>query len=154
MVAGGPWSAIHATGSQSCALDPAGAAFCWGDNEHGQAGDGSRGGFVAAPVAVSDGHVFASLAAGRAFNCGVTTAGAALCWGENSEGSLGNGTFVESPIPVAVAGDHSFLQVSAADDHACGVDDEGSAWCWGENDEGHLGDGTFENRNAPVRVGG
>ncbi len=50
--------------------------------------------------------VFASVSAGYIHNCGVTTAGAAYCWGNNSTGQLGDGNvYVASATPVAVAGE-------------------------------------------------
>ena len=60
------------------------------------------------PVAVAGGHAFASVSAGLSFSCGLTTAGAALCWGFNGFGQLGDGTRADSPVPVAVAGGHAF----------------------------------------------
>jgi alpha-tubulin suppressor-like RCC1 family protein len=36
--------------------------------------------------------------------CGVTVDGTAYCWGENSDGQLGNGTTTSSIVPVKVAG--------------------------------------------------
>jgi alpha-tubulin suppressor-like RCC1 family protein len=50
--------------------------------------------------------VFASVSAGYYHICGVTTAGAAYCWGSNSNGVLGDGTTVDNFTPVPVAGGH------------------------------------------------
>lgn len=46
---------------------------------------------------------FASVSAGFEHSCGVTTAGAAYCWGENVYGMLGDGTNTNSNVPVAVS---------------------------------------------------
>ena len=42
------------------------------------------------------------MSAGGWYNCGVTTAGAAYCWGNNKYGLLGNGTETNSNVPVLV----------------------------------------------------
>ena len=54
-------------------------------------------------MAVLGGLTFAAVTAGTDHTCGVTTAGAAYCWGANDSGQLGDGTMIDrlSPVPVA-----------------------------------------------------
>ena len=52
---------------------------------------------------VSGGHSFSQLGAGYAHACGlVTGTGAVLCWGNNIQGALGNGTTTDSHVPTAI----------------------------------------------------
>ena len=82
-------------------------------------------------VACSTDLVFASVSAGDSHTCGVTTAGAAYCWGDNTEGELGDGTRAYSVVPVPVAGGLTFSAVSAGTYQTCGVTTAGVLYCWG-----------------------
>ena len=86
------------------------------------------------------------------YSCGVTTAGAAYCWGRNHIGQLGNGTETNSNVPVAVKGGLTFQSLSAGFYHSCGVTTAGTAYCWGNNKYGLFGNGTNTNSNVPVLV--
>ena len=78
----------------TCALATTGNAYCWG-NDGTIAGDPATAlgngttGASSVPVLVSGGLNFADITAGGDFACGVTTAGAAYCWGNNQNGQLG-----------------------------------------------------------------
>ena len=45
----------------------------------------------------------AAVSAGSLRTCGVTTGGAAYCWGHNDVGQFGDGTRTDSATPVRVA---------------------------------------------------
>jgi alpha-tubulin suppressor-like RCC1 family protein len=91
----------------TCALADA-KPFCWGDNGNGQLGVGVVGTppYSTVPVAVSmptqvaDEPVTA-LTAGENFTCMIAQ-GRPFCWGLNTSGQLGDGSFTSKPDPVAV----------------------------------------------------
>ena len=144
--------------AHTCALKAGGAAYCWGDNAAGQLGIGTTDGNAhATPVQVAGGRVFASLTAGAIHNCGLTSAGVAYCWGDNTNGEIGNGTAGgPQTAPVAVGGGLTFTELSAGNGFTCGVSG-GAAYCWGSNSDGQLGQGANVlggNITAPAKVVG
>jgi alpha-tubulin suppressor-like RCC1 family protein len=130
---------VTSGGGHNCGLTVGGAAFCWGGNSAGELGNSTTSNSPV-PVLVAGGLTFSSVSPGRdGLTCGMTTAGAAYCWGHNSFGQLGNGTTTDSPVPAPVAGGLIFSTVSSGFDHTCGVTPGGGAYCWGANDLGQLG---------------
>src|SRR5437879_28477 len=70
---------------------------------------------------------FAALSAGGYHTCGLTTRGAAYCWGRGSNGELGTGTTTASTVPVPVSGGLSFAALSAGCFCTCGDTTGGGA---------------------------
>jgi alpha-tubulin suppressor-like RCC1 family protein len=151
---------VDAGNIHTCAVTLTGAAFCWGSNLHGRLGDGDpQQGTKATPVPVSGGLHFVSISAGDTHTCGVTSSGAgassgpAYCWGSNSSGQLGDGTFDERNVPALVSGGLSFIAVSASHGaHTCGITTDFLTYCWGLNLDGQLGDNSTTNRSEPTLV--
>jgi alpha-tubulin suppressor-like RCC1 family protein len=143
-VAGGlSFSAISSGGINNCALTGAGAAYCW-DNG-------------AAPAALGGGLSFVTIAHGYAHACGMVSVGVNVskihCWGTNTHGPLGDGTFTSSTTPVPISSDMGFRAVTAGDHVSCAITIAPSqTYCWGYNGFGAVGDGTNVNRNAPVSI--
>lgn len=86
-------------GSHNCALTAEGTAWCWGYNDDGQLGNGSKSG-SSRPVAVSGGLKFVSISAGRSHTCAVARDDAVWCWG--GHGGLGIARKDGSIVPVRV----------------------------------------------------
>jgi alpha-tubulin suppressor-like RCC1 family protein len=101
---------------------------------------------------VSTGLAFTAVSAGVRFSCGLTTGGAAYCWGENTHGQLGDGTGTNRTTPVAVLGGLSFATLRTGSFYACGLTAGGTAYCWGSNLDGQLGNGSATDSYTPVKV--
>lgn len=85
----------------TCALMSGGSAYCWGQNLHGQLGDGSTESRNTATRIAGD-VTLRSIEAGGALTCGLATDGAEYCWGLNENGQLGDGTRVSRSSPTRV----------------------------------------------------
>jgi alpha-tubulin suppressor-like RCC1 family protein len=122
---------------------------------------------AAAPADPRDGHAdrvpdllkaatvgAASITAGGAHSCAITSIGAVFCWGANAHGQLGDGTTTDSGSAVAATGALTGIavQVDAGSAHTCAIDTDGLAYCWGDNSAGQLGNGAGPDHDAPARV--
>ena len=155
-------TAIATTSYSTCALK-LGALTCWGGNNNGQLGNNATGN-QAAPVAngLTTGVTSVSGGAGAVFGnngarhmCAVQS-GAALCWGQNDKGQLGNNSVVNpSRVPVPVQGlSTGVVAVTANGFHSCALTTAGGVKCWGANDKGQLGNPVATQSLVPVDVMG
>jgi alpha-tubulin suppressor-like RCC1 family protein len=117
-----------------------GTAHCWGRNNSGALGTGSRASSHL-PAPVAGGFRFTSIAAGWSHTCGVASDGRAYCWGGGDYGALGSGSEADQFYPTAVAGGLTFSMVATRMIHTCALTTAGVAYCWGWNEFGQLGNG-------------
>jgi alpha-tubulin suppressor-like RCC1 family protein len=107
------FAAISVGSEHTCAVAVGGSAYCWGSAFNGRLGvDPSAVGACpngqstfpcsVQPIAVQGGLGFTSISANAATTCALTAAGAAYCWGGNSDGQLGDGTFTNRSAPTRV----------------------------------------------------
>lgn len=140
-------------------MTTAGGVQCWGNNEHGQLGDGTTTQRLT-PVDVRGlMSGVSAIAAGAEHTCALTTTGGVKCWGTNEAGQLGNGAGGQGndrSVPVDVLGLTSGVSAIAAGGlHTCAlIQGAGGIKCWGYNGLGQLGDGTRANRSTPVDASG
>ncbi|MDF1654216.1 MAG: hypothetical protein P1U34_03805 [Coxiellaceae bacterium] len=157
-------SGVHAIAvgnNYSCALLQTGSAKCWGENSHGQLGNGNIKDQLV-PAAVSDlgnDTTYAvSIAAGDNHSCALLNDGTMKCWGENDYGQLGignNDSFKITPQTVNGGRNFSVAALEAGGKHTCVITQAGGMMCWGKNSDGQLGIGDFEPmKNTPQPVTG
>lgn len=151
----------------SCALLSDQTVYCWGDNEHGELGDGTN---IDRSFPVRSGEISTALtvSAGEYHSCASLEDGTAQCWGAAAFGQIGDGTTADTSSPVTVIGPGGYgaLTVVAAIsagggnwpdgsgsdnyEHSCALLSDGTVVTWGQNIYGQLGDGTTTMSITPV----
>ena len=97
-------ASIAAGGFETCAVSRGGRAVCWGDNRHGQLGNGTTT-LSTTPLAVkglASGVI--AMSASYGYTCALMGGGGVKCWGWNNSGELGDGSTTDSLTPVDVLG--------------------------------------------------
>lgn len=148
---------VTAGGAHICAINQSnGAVSCWGLNAAGQLGDDTTLSRDLPVTPVGLGANVLDVAAGGAHTCAVTATGAVMCWGDASEGQLGDAQRTTDRLkPVQVKNLTSgMVAVAAGSLHTCALKNDGTVWCWGLNDKGQLGDDSTSRRTSPVQVVG
>ena len=151
----------------SLAVKTDGTVWAWGDNLHGQLGDGTTAYGRDAPVQVKgpggSGWLteIQAVAGGYGHSIAVKTDGTVWAWGRNSKGELGDGTRTDSsPTPVQVKGPGGsgwlteVQAVAAGDGYSLVLKTDGTIWAWGDNHYGQLGEETWTGSHTPVQAKG
>lgn len=116
----------------TCALLADDKVKCWGNNEHGQLGNGTKK-YSQSPVLVSDISNVADISAGLTSACALINDGIVKCWGGNQYGQLGSGDTEEYLKPSVAEGIKGIAKVNIGHFHTCAINQTGSAQCWGFN---------------------
>jgi alpha-tubulin suppressor-like RCC1 family protein len=151
-----------ACGVTSVSGDDTGPGVCWGKNDQGQLGNGSTDDSSNIPVIVDDTApgvlTLRSIAAGSRHACAISVDDSAYCWGDGSNGQLGNGSSgggyrQTRPTRVLIPGDAPVRDISAGSESSCAITDD-TTYCWGWQAYGQLGNGQTGAvaRAVPVAV--
>ncbi len=140
--------------NHSCVVK-SGKLWCWGENIYGQIGNKTTSNAeqqteIVVPIT---GTKWISVATGERHTCGIVNNGEMYCWGESSNGRLGNNvtrsqsvlvpTLVFKPAALAATEAVNWIQVSAGRETTCGIHSNGlgngQLFCWGSNASDQLG---------------
>ncbi len=126
---------------------------CWGEGRSGQFGNGMLVATTAASAVGLTGPV-SGTALGDDFACSIGASGP-MCWGNNSNDQLAQGTFSPSSImPAATVGLGSVAAFTAGSSHGCALHTDRRVTCWGGGTYGQLGNGGANGIPDPQLVSG
>lgn len=146
----GTATAIAVGDDHTCALLTGGGVACWGANSRGQLGQGDvTQRAVPTLVTLPSPGTATAISAGEDMTCAVLTGGSVSCWGDGSNGEVGNGqrgAFSSPSAPLDLPAPGTAVAISAGNDHTCVVlSGPGKVSCWGADDSGELGDGAIHD---------
>lgn len=152
---------IAARDNHSCAIASDNKAYCWGLGANGRLGGGVATDrptpYPVSQGAMPTGAMVRQIIVGGNISCAIASDNKAYCWGQGTDGRLGNGATADALSPVAVSqgampADRIVQQITAGSDHTCAIASNSKAYCWGLNSSGQLGNGTTTSSSAPVEV--
>ena len=131
---------------------PCASLFMWGNNSHGQLGDGTtinRYNFQAIGGKQNLLHV----STGESHTVAIDSYGDLYSWGNNEHGQLGDGTNLDKYTPVKMQPMTDWDSTSAGANHTIAINSDKELYAWGNNADGQLGDGATTSRSTPARIG-
>lgn len=154
--------AVAAGSQHSLVLFTDGTVAAWGDGSLGQLGDGGALDHdVPVPVNTSGalaGRRVVAISAGASHSAALCGDGTVVCWGDNTNGQLGDGGSTLSNVPVAVStsgvlAGRSITAIACGQNHTLALLADGAVVAWGSNGSQQLGNnnGTTPS-NVPVFV--
>ncbi|MDF2665249.1 MAG: hypothetical protein K0R81_1099 [Microbacterium sp.] len=130
-----------------------GSYVAWGQNDHGQIGDGTTTDRHLPTAALTGMTNIKKLTFGRASGYALLNDGTVSAWGMNEHGQCGNGTTTDVLTPAAVTGLSNVKDVIGAGRNGFALLNDGTLKAWGWNAQGQTGDGSSGNdRLTPVSV--
>ncbi|HJN55559.1 MAG TPA: hypothetical protein QF646_04140, partial [Candidatus Poseidoniales archaeon] len=131
-------------------------AWCAGYNEGGQLGDASttqRHTFVKTGIPSTSRVI--DLDAGYRHVCALLENTEVWCWGDGSNGQLGdlNTTSRTSPVRVqSIPVNRTVVSLGMGYRHSCGILDDGNVTCWGRDTYGQSTDPTLPDNRTAVQI--
>jgi hypothetical protein len=113
------WATVSAGSFFTCGIRGDGTLWCWGNNDTGQVGDGTKM-RTATPTQIGTPLLWRAVSAGGGHACAVARTGALWCWGDNFAGQVGDGTKDEHDAPFAI-GTSNWTAISAGTTQTFGL---------------------------------
>lgn len=141
--------------SHTCIIDGDGRAACWGKDDYGQLGRGTRSFASFRPPAPAKLGAAKAVAAGLSQTCAILGDGAIACWGRAHGQLLGSEHRAFHPTPQRVPGVKGAVDVITGGQSTCALLASGALQCWGLGATQHMQEASFRQRgHEPMLVNG
>jgi alpha-tubulin suppressor-like RCC1 family protein len=152
-----PTGRIAAGDNHTCAIALSDIIWCWGDNRYSQLGSTAfTDDFSSIPIqttALPGSRIARRIVAGANHTCVLATDGSVWCWGQNGNGSLGDGSLLNQGSPVQADLGETAKTFSAGGSTTCAALSDDSLKCWGKGTSGQIGNNaTLLSNGTPVYV--
>ena len=139
--AGTNWRSVSAGSYHTIALKSDGTLWAWGDNSHGQLGDGTTTPRSVPTQESTHASDWSSVSAGGYHTAALKSDDTLWAWGSRQSGNS----------PTQVGTGTNWSSVSAGYFHTAALKSDHTLWAWGDNSHGRLGDGTTIDRSVPTQ---
>ena len=147
-----------------CAVQNDGNVKCWGENGSGQLGRDSTTNVGAAvgemasltPINLGSGRTARMVAIGVAHACALLDNNTVKCWGDNTNGQLGQGNTIafgdgsgnamSSLAAIDLGTTTAVSNIAVGNNFSCALFADGKVKCWGKNNVGQLGLSVADDR--------
>ena len=140
-----PTGRIAAGDKHTCAIAVNNIIWCWGDNAYSQLGSavfpGTESLEPIQTTALPGSRIARRIVAGANHTCVLATDGTVWCWGQNGNGNLGDGSFLNQGDPVQVVLAGTATMIAAGGSTTCAALSDNSLKCWGKGSSGQIGNG-------------
>ena len=152
-----PTGRIAAGDKHTCAIALNDTIWCWGYNRYGQLGSADfTDDFSPSPIqttALPGSRIARRIVAGLDHTCVLATDGTVWCWGQNMNGKLGDGTFLNRGVPVQALLGTTALMIAAGGSTTCAALSDNSVKCWGKGSSGQIGNNAVLTSNeTPIHT--
>lgn len=130
---------VSAGPSHVCAIDVAGALWCWGENDEGELGQrtDSPGEVTGRPGLASPLPNWTAVSASTNHTCGIANK-KVYCWGRNmerqSDPTMASAFVAPTEVALSLPVSESPVKIFAGPTMSCAITDQGRALCWGDLD--------------------
>jgi alpha-tubulin suppressor-like RCC1 family protein len=127
------------TKNSTCAISSLNDVYCFGNNQYGELGSGSKAKNSTIPEKIMN-LKLSSISAGLNHYCGIVLNASEsdnkmVCWGDNSFEQTGS-IIPFNPSPVKIKNSARFLSVALGQNTSCAVSKDNKAYCFGSNAHG------------------
>jgi len=145
---GSAFKAIGTGHNYSFAVTETGNVWGWGNNEHGQLGDGTTENHLV-PTLLPLLEDVVAIDGGNSHAVALKSDATVWAWGTGAATGNETGSMIQ---PAQVQGIDNVIAVAAGQGFSVALKKDGTVWAWGRNFNGQLGNGSNQTTHTPTQV--